>query len=84
MNILCWALQLYVFVIIGRIILSWFPTSPGSALAGVSDFLRRITDPVLEPLRRVIPPLGGGGIAIDLSPIIVLLVIQLLLLPLVC
>jgi YggT family protein len=84
MGILCLGLQAYVFVIIGRIILSWFPTSPGSALAGVHDFLRRITDPILEPLRRVIPPLGGGGIAIDLSPIIVLLVIQLLLLPLVC
>jgi YggT family protein len=84
MGILCLLLQAYVFVIIGRIILSWFPTQPGSALAGVHEFLRRLTDPVLEPLRRLIPPLGGGGIAIDLSPIIVLLVIQLLLVPLVC
>lgn len=84
MGILCWVLQVYVLVLFARIILSWFPISPGSALAGVHDFLRRLTDPVLEPLRKVIPPVGGGGVAIDLSPIIVFLVIQLLLRPLVC
>jgi YggT family protein len=39
-------------------------------MAGVHDFLRRLTDPVLEPLRRVIPPVGGAGMAIDLSPLV--------------
>ncbi|MGH9247493.1 MAG: YggT family protein [Acidimicrobiales bacterium] len=84
MEIVCLALRAYLLIVFARVILSWFPITPGSAMAGVHDFLRKLTDPVLEPLRRVIPPLGGGGMAIDLSPIIVFLVIQLLLIPLVC
>jgi YggT family protein len=78
MGIVCWVLQVYVLVLFARIILSWFPISPGSAMAGVHDFLRRLTDPVLEPLRRMIPPIGAGGVAIDLSPLIVVLGVQIL------
>jgi YggT family protein len=84
MGILCWVLQVYIFILFARIILSWFPISGGSALAGVYDGLRRVTDPILEPLRRLIPPVRLGGAAIDLSPIIVFLGIQLILLPIVC
>jgi YggT family protein len=68
--LVCLALTAYYLILIGRVILSWFPMQPGTAMAGVYDFLRRLTDPVLEPLRRVIPPLGGGGMAIDLSPLV--------------
>ncbi|MGH9119012.1 MAG: YggT family protein [Acidimicrobiales bacterium] len=84
MGILCWVLQVYIFVLFGRIILSWFPMSGGSALAGVYEFLRKLTDPILEPLRRLIPPIRLGGAAIDLSPILVFFAIQLILLPIVC
>jgi YggT family protein len=68
--LVCLALTAYYLILIGRVILSWFPMQPGTAMAGVYDFLRRLTDPVLEPLRRVIPPLGGRGMAIDLSPLV--------------
>jgi YggT family protein len=84
MGIVCWVLQVYIFVLIARIILSWFPISGGSALAGVHDFLRRLTDPILDPLRRLVPAVRFGGAAIDLSPLIVFFVIQLILLPIVC
>jgi YggT family protein len=84
MEILCIALQLYVLVIFGRVILSWFPVTPGSALEGIDTFLRMLTEPVLGPLRRAIPALRVGGMAIDLSPMIVMFVIYLLLVPLVC
>lgn len=40
-------------------------------LRQIADFLDRVTDPVLRPFRRIIPPLGG----VDISPIIVLLII---------
>jgi len=43
-------------------------------VAQVADFLDRITAPILEPFRRIIPPLGG----IDISPIVVLLLINFL------
>lgn len=72
MGILKALILLYVLAIVGVIIFSWFPQAPDSPLYKVFVFLRRITDPVLEPLRRVIPPVGG---VIDLSPTIVILVL---------
>ena len=59
------AISLYVIVIIIRAILSWFnpnPYSPGMA------FLMKITDPLLDRIRRMLPL--GGGVGLDLSPII--------------
>jgi YggT family protein len=84
MGFLCVALQLYVFVIFGRVILSWFPVTEGSALQGIDTFLRMLTEPVLGPLRRAIPALRVGGMAIDLSPMILIFVIYLVLVPLIC
>ena len=81
---LCQLLRLYVYVVFARVILSWFPISPGSALASIYRFLYTITEPVLGPVRRVIPPIGGGGMAFDLSPIIVLIVLQIVLANLHC
>ena len=80
MEIVCTLLQLYVFVLFARIILSWFPITPGSLLASVFSVLYNLTEPVLGPLRRLIPPLG----MFDLSPLIVFFVIQFLLVPLLC
>jgi YggT family protein len=82
--LLCPLLQLYLIALFGRIILSWFPISSGSAMASIYGFLYTITEPVLGPVRRVVPPLGGGGMAFDLSPIIVLIVIQVVIASLGC
>lgn len=71
MTLVCLLLQLYYFALIGRIILSWFPIEPGGALAGVFGFLYSVTEPVLGPVRRVLPPIGAGGMGLDLSPIVV-------------
>ena len=84
MGLLCAAVQIYILLIFGRIVLSWFPVAPGTAMASVSSFLYSATEPVLGPLRRVMPPMHMGGMALDLSPIIVVLGIQLILLPLLC
>lgn len=81
MNILCLLLQLYLIALFGRIILSWFPISPGSGLASVFSALYSVTEPVLGPVRRLIPPVGMGGMGLDLSPIIVTFALQLLLAP---
>ena len=74
MDIICALLQVYLLVLIGRIILSWFPVQPGTAMASISDILHQLTDPVLLPLRRVIPPLG----MLDLSPLVVFIGINIL------
>lgn len=83
-GILCVLAQIYLFAILGRILLSWFPISPGGMVATVFSFLYSITEPVLGPLRRVLPPIAMGGMGFDLSPIIVLFVLQLFVIPLLC
>lgn len=54
-----------------RVLLSWFPIDPRNPLV---TLLYDVTEPVLEPLRRVIPRMG----MFDLSPLVALLLIQLL------
>ena len=61
-----------MIILAGRAVLSWFPLSPGSALAPVASFLYAVTEPVLAPFRRVIPPVGG----FDLSFLVVFILIQ--------
>jgi len=65
------SLWLLVFVIILQAVLSWF--APDGPLAGL---LNAMTFPFLRPLRRVIPPIGG---TLDLTPLIVIVIIQLIL-----
>jgi YggT family protein len=76
-RLICTLLQLYIIAVFARIILSWFPISPGGALASVYGFLYSITEPVLGPVRRALPPLQVGSMGIDLSPILVLFGIQI-------
>jgi YggT family protein len=73
-SILCAVLQVYFLVLIGRIILSWFPVQPGTTMASIASILFELTEPVLGPLRRVIPPLG----MFDLSPLVAFIGIQVL------
>ena len=80
MGLLCNLLFLYMVVIFARIILSWFPSGdPASFMSQLQGFMYRITEPVLGPIRRVMPPIGVGGMGLDLSPIIVIIGIQVLL-----
>lgn len=72
MHIICWLLSAYVLVIIARMLLSWFPISYGSPMVPVSRALAAVTDPILVPLRRAIPPLRLGAMGLDLSPLIVI------------
>ncbi len=57
--------------IIGRAILSWFPVSPTSPLVSI---LNEITEPVLAPLRRVVPRIG----MIDISPMVAIFVLYII------
>ena len=79
MAIVCLLLYLYLIAIFARIILSWFPLDPNGFWATFAGFLFMITDPVLTPLRRAIPAVRLGSVALDLSPIIVIIGVQVLL-----
>jgi len=83
MTLLCTLLSFYLIALFGRIILSWFPIAPDSPMAQVFSFLYTITEPVLGPVRRLLPPVGVGGMGLDLSPIIVTVGLRLLVFPLV-
>jgi YggT family protein len=67
-------IEIYILLILGRILLSWFPISRGTPMESVYSALYTVTEPVLGPVRRALPPLGG----FDLSPIVVIFGLQLL------
>ena len=67
MKLICSLITVYYVVLFGRIILSWFPLQPGTALASIASILYQVTEPVLGPVRRLMPSIG----MIDISPIIV-------------
>jgi YggT family protein len=76
-------LLLFQLVLIVRAILEWTgvaagPATPGSARATVVRAVRAVTEPVLAPVRRVVPPLRLGGVALDMSFIVVFVVVLLL------
>ena len=77
MYALCLALNLYVVLIIARVIFSWVRVTPGTPVASIYSVIYSLTEPVLGPLRRAIPPMRLGVAAIDLSPLIIIIGVRL-------
>jgi len=75
-DLLCVAIVLYIIAMFGRFILSWFPVAHDSPVAAVSRVLFTITEPVLAPVRKLLPPVRLGMGSLDLSPLIVLFVLN--------
>jgi len=72
-------LDLYIWLLIAAAVLSWLVAfnvvnARNQFVAMVGDFLYRITEPILRPLRNMLPNLGG----IDVSPVVVILIIILI------
>ena len=72
-------LDLYIWLLIAAAVLSWLVAfnvvnSRNQFVAMVGDFLFRITEPVLRPIRNMLPSLGG----IDVSPVVLILIIILI------
>jgi len=65
-------LNVYSWLIIARAIISWVSPDPYNPIV---NFLYMVTEPILRPARRIIPPIGG---TIDISPIVVLLLLMFL------
>ncbi len=72
-ELLCTLVQIFIYMIIVRVVLSWFPATSGGVVAQISYFVGRFTEPVLDWVRRVMPRTG----ALDLSPLVVLLFLQI-------
>jgi YggT family protein len=72
-------LNLYVWILIASAILSWLiafnvVNTRNQLVSNIAEFLYRVTEPVLAPIRRMLPNLGG----LDLSPIVLILMIYLM------
>ena len=70
------ALELYIWIVIAMAIFSWLVAfnvvnTRNQVVAMIGDFLYRITEPALRPIRNMLPNLGG----IDISPVILFLII---------
>ncbi len=70
-SILAGFFRFYAFVLIARALISWFRPDPYNPIV---RFLYNITEPVLQPVRRIIPPIGG----LDISVLVVLIGLNLL------
>jgi YggT family protein len=69
----------YIILIFLNVLSSWIPRMPYyRALRATLDFIHETTDPYLNLFRRFLPPLGGGGFALDLSPILGVIVLFIL------
>ncbi|WP_252313860.1 YggT family protein [Sinobaca sp. H24] len=68
--ILAAGMQIYSFIVLAYILMSWFPNARETS---IGQMIGSIVEPFLEPFRRVIPPLG----MFDISPLVALLVLNM-------
>ncbi|MGA2392755.1 MAG: YggT family protein [Candidatus Lustribacter sp.] len=67
--IVAWLLNLYIIIMLVYALVSWVPSLRGRW----TDYVAMLVEPVLAPVRRIIPPMGG----LDISFLVVIIVIQL-------
>lgn len=89
MSFLCILVRLYIYILLARVVLSFVFMAkpdwrPPDGIRPVLDLIYMLTDPPIELLRRVIPPLRAGAFALDLAFLVWFLVIQYVILPIVC
>lgn len=66
----------YIILVFLRVLMSWIPSLPdNSFVQGIAGFIRETTDPYLNFFRRFLPPVGGSGFALDLSPVVGVLIL---------
>jgi len=83
LNILCVVLTVYTILLFVRVIISWatmfgFRPPYSGPLRTLLDLLEDVTEPVLRPLRALIPPIRAGGVGLDLSIIIAFVILAVL------
>ena len=76
-SLLCVVLQIYYLILIIRIVLSWVPSVP-EPIRPLARGVRALTDPLLIPLRGLLPSFRMGAMALDVSPILLFLAIVIL------
>jgi YggT family protein len=70
---------IYLVMMLGWAVLSWFPIAPGSAAARAQHLLRVVIEPVVRPFRKLIPPLGMFDISFMIAFLVVLVLTEYVL-----
>jgi YggT family protein len=83
LSVLCVVLTVYTIVLLVRVIASWaylfgFRPPLSGPVRTILDLLEDVTEPVLRPLRRLIPPVRAGGMGLDLSIIVAFVILAVL------
>ncbi|HEX9122551.1 MAG TPA: YggT family protein [Actinomycetota bacterium] len=83
LNVVCWLLTAYFYILLAQVILSWaFVLGMRRPYAGpgrvIMDALDAVTEPVLRPLRALIPPVRIGGMGLDLSILVAFVILAVL------
>ncbi|STD06080.1 YGGT family [Dermatophilus congolensis] len=81
--LVAWLLNLYMFVLIARLVIDWIQLlardwRPKGVILMLCEGVYTMTDPPLKALRKAIPPLRLGAVALDLSFLVLILMISLL------
>jgi YggT family protein len=72
-------INLYILILVAAALLSWFPTQNSSGgLASAKRVLARLTEPILRPLRAVLPRPSVGGVGIDFSVLVALIALEVI------
>ncbi|MGZ8613012.1 MAG: YggT family protein [Actinomycetota bacterium] len=83
LDILCLLITIYTVVLFVRVIVSWaflfgFRPPLSGPLRTILDLLEDVTEPVLRPLRALIPPIRAGGLGLDLSILVAFVILAVL------
>jgi YggT family protein len=89
LGVLCIVLTVYTLILLVRVIVSWaelfgFRRPYAGPMRRVLDLLDDVTEPVLRPLRALVPPVRAGGVGLDLSIIIAFVILWVLRVALGC
>lgn len=81
--LLAWLLNIYMFVLIARLVIDWIQLlardwRPKGVVLAICEGVYTVTDPPLRALRKVIPPLRLGSVALDLSFLVLIVAISFL------
>lgn len=68
-------ISLYVWVLIIAALMSWFPHSATGAVSSVRRVLAAVTEPLLRPLRQILPHAQVGGVGIDFSVLVAVILL---------
>ncbi len=71
-------LSLYIWVFIVAALLSWFPSSSTGGVASLRRALMIVTEPVLRPLRQILPRPQFGGVGIDFSVLVAIIALEII------